>query len=168
MSFGARSDKGEMIPSLEMRFTCQPLEQTKALDGGMAARERERDLRLRTDRNEATKMRSSLFNRQTSVRSDSAKSAFFFRSSSNSSHSSPPPPHHLRFELEPWTSEETMPLIAEFLLAPSVPPSVRMADRATSSNTPSNRARRPHPYPVTLWIEDRIGNKGSQRRLPRF
>ena len=167
MSFGARSDKGEMIPSLEMRFTCQPLEQTKALDGGMAARERERDLRLRTDRNEATKMRSSLFNRQTSVRSDSAKSAFFFRSSSsNSSHSSPPPPHHLRFELEPWTSEETMPLIAEFLLAPSVPPSGRTSDRATSSNTPSNRLLT--SYTVTLWIEDRIGNKGSQRRLPRF
>ena len=133
----------------------------------MAAREGERPSFSDTDRNEATKMRSSLFNRQTSVRSDSAKSAFFFRSSSsNSSHSSPPPPHHLRFELEPWTSEETMPLIAEFLLAPSVPTSVRMADRATSSNTPSNRLLT--SYTVTLWIEDRIGNKGSQRRLPRF
>ena len=43
MSFGARSDKGEMIPSLEMRFTCQPLEQTKALDGGMDGGEIERE-----------------------------------------------------------------------------------------------------------------------------
>ena len=138
----------------------------------MAAREREKDLRsrTRTDRNEATKMRSSLFNRQTSVRSDSAKSAFFFRSSSNSSHSSSPlPPHHLRFELEPWTSEETMPLIAEFLLAPSVPPPGRTSDRATSSNTPSNRLRRSHTRQAPCGSRtDRIGNKGSQRRLPRF